>query len=136
MKKSFTIIELLIVVIVLAIITSMAVPHFAKARQRTLNNEAISYVKLVYDAQKMYYLATQTYLACADTDTCRSRFDVDLVSNGAWDYSVDYDPAASPDNFSVKATNNVDGRIWQMNQSGNDPICNDFGHAADFCFNG
>lgn len=131
-KKYFTLVELLVVIIVIAFLVMIAVPNFAKSKQRVLNKEAVSQLKLLHDAQRVNYLARQDYRACADNAACWNVFKVDL-SSSVWQYTVETDGATT---FWVNATNSLDSRVWSMNQNMNNPVCNDHGHHLDFCFDG
>lgn len=61
MKKGFTLIELLIVVIVLGILATIAVPQFGKIAEKARRSEADSNIAALETAQHMYYADNNQY---------------------------------------------------------------------------
>ena len=62
--KAFTLIELLVVVLIIGILAAIALPQYQKAVEKSRATQALVAVKHILDAQKVYYLANNTY---ADT---------------------------------------------------------------------
>ena len=56
MKRSFTLIELLIVVLIVGILATVALPQYTKVIERTRLTEAIVMVKALADAMELYYI--------------------------------------------------------------------------------
>ncbi len=54
--KAFTLIELLIVVAIIGILASIAVPNFAKARQRALISRGVADMRAVVTGYRMYLM--------------------------------------------------------------------------------
>jgi len=57
-KKGFTLVELLVVVLIIGILASMAMPHYEKAVWQSRNAQLKSAVRAIADAQKMHLLKT------------------------------------------------------------------------------
>ena len=60
-NKAFTLIELLVVVLIIGILTAIAVPQYQKAVEKSRISEAITLVRSVANAEKMYHLSNNAY---------------------------------------------------------------------------
>ena len=58
MKKGFTLVELLVVVLIIGIIAAMAMPHYEKAVWQSRNAQLKSAVRTIAEAQKIHYMKT------------------------------------------------------------------------------
>jgi len=85
-KKSFTMIELVLVAVVITIIAAIALPNFYKAKVRALQKEAISNIKLIAAAQRVYRMEQGFYADCTGTG-CNSVLKLMLNANN-WAYST------------------------------------------------
>ena len=54
-KKGFTLIELLVVVAIIGILAAIAIPQFAKYRQRAQDSAALSDLKTIQSSAEAYY---------------------------------------------------------------------------------
>lgn len=63
MKKGFTLIELLIVVIVVAVLASFAVPQYMRVVEKTKGGKAKNALALLAQAEKLYRADNDTYIA-------------------------------------------------------------------------
>lgn len=71
MKKGFTLLELLIVVIIIGVLATLAIPNFLRAAERARWAEAKSILGTLRGSQIRYYAQYQTYaddLANLDID--------------------------------------------------------------------
>ncbi len=123
-RKSFTIVELLIVVVILTILATFAIPAYLNAKQRAVDHEARSQLKLIQTAEKSYRLEEGQYIACADNAACSSDLRLDLPPappDGNWDYSVpSVDNAASPPQFTANSTGTSGTTDWTIDA---DDVC-------------
>lgn len=87
-KVAFTIVELLVVVIVIGVLASMAVPNFSRMKERAVEKQARTMVKQILSREKNYRYtnASSSYLGCTGTAQCADRLNMDL-NDGNWDYS-------------------------------------------------
>jgi type IV pilus assembly protein PilA len=60
-KKGFTLIELLVVVAIIGILAAIAIPQFAKYRERAFNSAAESDVRNFKTSMEAYYADNQEY---------------------------------------------------------------------------
>ncbi|MCF7886868.1 MAG: prepilin-type N-terminal cleavage/methylation domain-containing protein [Candidatus Omnitrophica bacterium] len=67
MRKGFTLLELLIVVVVIAILASFAVPQYLSAVERTKGGKARHNLSIIMQAEKMCRSVNDSYVAIDDT---------------------------------------------------------------------
>jgi type IV pilus assembly protein PilA len=68
-EEGFTLIELMVVVLIIAILIAIAIPTFLGARQRAQNRSAQSNMRNALTAEKTTYTDTQVYTATSATLT-------------------------------------------------------------------
>lgn len=94
MKKAyaFTILELLVVVVIVGILASMALPNFGKAVEKAKVRDAQGTLNMIYQAERMYKLDQGTYGTLdnlitnqylADPRSAGSPFNYAAVNTGA-----------------------------------------------------
>lgn len=95
MKKGFTLIELIIVIIVIGILATVAVPQYLKAVERAKGGKARHALGLIAQAEKMYRADSTTgvYIACATKATVQTNLgswvELDAVAADLdWLYAV------------------------------------------------
>lgn len=109
-KKAVTLIEILIVVVIVGILATFAMPAYRRAQERARDNEAQSMLKLIQHAEKVYRLEhPSTYVSCVDTTTCNETLRLNLSAD-YWDYSVS---GADEDDFCSEAAHTT--RSWHIN---------------------
>lgn len=86
-KRSFSMLELLLVVTILSIVAAIALPNYTKAREHALGREAIANLKIIAAAERIIKLETGNYEACVSTANCNSDLNLDLSGNN-WTYTV------------------------------------------------
>src|SRR5438067_8871137 len=60
-EDGFTLIELMVVVLIIAILLAIAIPTFLGARQRAQNRAAQSNIRNAFTAEKTYYTDAQAF---------------------------------------------------------------------------
>lgn len=109
MKKSYSLIEILVVVIIITVLVTIAIPRFRKTILNVRDKEANAMLILIREAERIYRLEHYVYISCASTDDCNQLLKLSLpaAASSYWAYSVTV-PAA--DQFCGKANHNGDNR--------------------------
>ena len=112
--KAFSLMELMIVVVVIAIISTFAIPGYHGVRQRALNDEARSMLSLIRAAERMRELETGAFVGCTDSATCSQALDLELPTASPWVYSVN----ATANDFEATAIDTATvPNVWCINRT-------------------
>lgn len=87
--RSFTLLELLVVVLIIGILVSVGVPIYRNTVKKIEESEAKSMLKMIQIEEKIVRLesANHVYVNCTDTSDCNTRLYLELISS-RWNYSV------------------------------------------------
>jgi len=78
MKKAFTLLELIIVVIIIGILASIAIPKFLTVTEKTKTAEALNILGAIRNAQLRYYARHQSYINCMSIETNPCDLDISV----------------------------------------------------------
>ncbi len=95
--KGFTLIEMMIVVVVIAILSSLAVPAYQRYVQQSRRAQAINAIQHVASLEEQYYFSHGTY-----TDNAANELGV-ISPTSEGDYDVSVVVAANPASFTITA---------------------------------
>ena len=121
--KSYTLVELMIVVVIISVIAGIAVPAYNNTLENSTARTARMTLKLVYYNEKMYRSNIGGYLAIDEgtgsTETARwndMRLDNPNIvnANSGYQFSV----IANGSSFTGKARRTKDGRIYEITPEG------------------
>ena len=99
-KKGFTLLELIIVVIIIGILASFAIPQYLKAVERTKVSKAKNNLALIAQAEKMYRTEATAYTtSLSGLDTWIEALSTTLTADADWTYSI----TARQDSFTASA---------------------------------
>ena len=79
-RRGFTLIDLLVVVIIIAILAAIALPQYQKAVEKSRASQALVLLKGAYQAAAMYYMDKGSY----PTSFAQMEFDVPWMGNTKW----------------------------------------------------
>jgi prepilin-type N-terminal cleavage/methylation domain-containing protein len=73
-RRGFTVIELLVVMVILAVLAAIAIPKFTRTREQAYRNTMVADLKNLLSAQEIYHISNLMYSAdMADVGASASR---------------------------------------------------------------
>ncbi len=89
--ESFTLIEIIIVVIIVGILAGLALPRYEKTLEKSRKAEAYSVLKSIHDAQMRYATRNSAYAANSND------LDINVPAGKYFSFTIRYnDPVPSP----------------------------------------
>lgn len=87
MKKGFTLLELLIVMIIIAVLVAIGLPRYGDAINKAKKAEAVGTLYEIYKIEQSYYSVNGSYMD-ADTSLNSELLSVDMDGDGTADASL------------------------------------------------
>lgn len=115
MKRGFTLVELLIVLVIIGILASVAVPNYTRMVERAKAEQAVTYLKVIRTGEKIYYASNVSYTACANIGEIKSRLGAE-VTDEHYLFSVTSNPSTS---FLATAKRKTDNTTITLDQDNN-----------------
>lgn len=119
MKAGFTLVEVIIIVIIIGILASFAMPQYAKTQERGLDNEAKANLVLIQAAENLHKIESNAFYGPsavhADLNTNLNVSLPPADGNQKWNYSTKITAGATPAKVCAQATRNgYDNRSWKI----------------------
>lgn len=90
-NKGFTMLEFIFVIVIIGILATLALPPYTRTREHALGKEAVTSLKLIVAAEKIYRLEYDTYWPPSGSNTALSEINdnlkLSLVAT-SWDWSI------------------------------------------------
>jgi len=86
-RVSFTLLELMIVVMIIIVLAGISIPLYRKAVVNSIEREADTLMELIKQAEKIYKLETGNYTTCSNTSDCNEKLKLDISSEN-WEFRV------------------------------------------------
>jgi len=129
MKKrgAFTLIELIVVVVIIITLALIAIPSYSKSKNRAIQKEAISNLKLIAAAERIYRMENNVYVACScsspsvcanATTGCNPLLKL-MLNNANWSYTV---AAAAGTSCAITAASTGIGCTYTLNSADFDTL--------------
>lgn len=118
MKRAFTLVELLIVIVIVGVLATIALPNFTKTVEKAKADQAITYLKVIRTGEKIYYANNSTYAACANLGELKSKLGAEVTEEN-YTFVVAVGATGSiADSFLATATRKTDSATITLNQDG------------------
>lgn len=125
MRSGFTLVEVIIVVIIVGIITTFAMPAYRRAQERAYDNEADTTLRLLVTAERIYQMETGNFLNCGPLNCAdirnvlnpQLRLEIPDPAVPIWGYSVDNNGCAQ----ATRTTGPNAGGVRSLRQINVDP---------------
>jgi prepilin-type N-terminal cleavage/methylation domain-containing protein len=117
LRRGYNLIEIIIVLIIIGILVTFAMPQFSKTRERAFDSEAKANLRLMQAAEKIYRMEIGDYYGPSNViATINSNLKLSLPGTSKWNYSV----AATGNSSAARAGG---GRTWTLLIGADDATC-------------
>ncbi len=114
-KNAFTLTEIMVVLVIIAIIAGLAVPGYFRTVEQSRSNEALSNLNIIHMGEKIYRLnsSPQTFWGPGtDVATINAALNTDMQANYYTTVSVTATPTTYTAKFTRNATSGGAGTKW------------------------
>jgi type II secretion system protein G len=101
-RRGFSLVEVMVVLVVMGILVSIAVPRYDRAVEQSRSDIAAANLRAIWSAQRMYWLENHAYTTDLAGLSTMGLLDPSVaVGNNGYTYAV---PIATADSFTANAT--------------------------------
>ncbi len=118
MKKGFTLLEIMVVLIIIGILATISFTHYGGFKEKTLQKEAVSNLKLIIAAERIYRMEEGSYYNSTSMSEINDNLKLNLpIDKVNWNYTT----VSSNTMTNVCAQATRDGQTsWHMMFNDND----------------
>jgi prepilin-type N-terminal cleavage/methylation domain-containing protein len=121
--RAFSMVELIVVVLIIAILVAFAMPQFTSTRERAFDNEAKANLKLIQAAEKIYRMEIGGYYGPeGDIAQMNSVLRLSIPLTSKWDYNI-----TDVNGTGTAARTSSPVRTWTLPIAQDDPGCSGTG---------
>lgn len=122
-RAGFTLVELIVVVIILGILGTIAIPAFQVTNEKSLSKEAIANLKLISAGEKIFRMENNTYYPSSGSESNVTNIFNNLrvsLSNANWGYTI----TGGANTFTAVAQRNARPCFYTITEStlNDDPV--------------
>jgi prepilin-type N-terminal cleavage/methylation domain-containing protein len=120
MRRAFTLIELMIVVVIIGILAGIAIPNFTNMVEKAKAEQAATYLRVIRTGEKIYWANNSTYIACADAAAIKTNLGAEVTTEN---YTFAVASGTGPgqtiaNSFVATATRRSDSTTITLDQDG------------------
>jgi len=127
-NKSFTLMELTVVIIIVGILATLAFVQYGGYRENSIDREAQANLRLIMAAERIYRIEIGVYYPSAGADpqahiddiNTNLRLSLNRVGNRNWNYQTTVG-GGSPTCTEAQRINGPDSRTWRMRNTEDNP---------------
>ena len=86
-SRAFTLVELIVVIIILAILAAVGIPQYRKSLERSRGAEAYAGLAAIQEGEKIYYATNEAYYNGALDNSGEAALDIQLPQKG-WTFAL------------------------------------------------
>jgi type IV pilus assembly protein PilE len=127
-SKGFTLVELLVVIIIIAVLATLAIPRFMQTTARTKQGEAQLILKQIYTMQRVYRQQNNAYFpgdgstVVVQPGNSIAALDVEITPSARYSYSISGDANGFSAIAGSKTPTGLDDDptldVWSVDQTG------------------
>lgn len=114
-QKGFSLTEILIATVILAVLAAVAIPAFTKTREKAIAHQAIAYLRAIRVGEKIYRVKNGMYLGgLTSVAALKTNFGVEVTTD-----NLSFNVTATNNTFTATATKVDDASTFTLDHAGN-----------------
>ena len=131
--RAFTLLELVIVIVIISVLTTLSISHYGVYRERVIDNEARGNLNMIIDAERTFRIERTAFYIQTSEALLNTNLKLFLpITNMQWDYSAVQNVAGNI--CCAQATRTLPPvRNWRLCTNGQQPVVGTCGANAGNC---